>query len=531
MSVFDRLLPAAPDPAAMERALAEAVQPYADTVELLTERLAELELAQDDAGWIRMEGEGEREFSREGLRRITALSRLMFLKNPLINRAVTLQSMYVWAQGVEIGAADEAANAVVQAFLDDPDNRTELTGHQARTLKEQDLQVTGNLFFVFFVDRVNGTVRLRTIPADEIAEIVTDPDDAKAPWFYKRAWSQRELDGRVHTYEAFYPSFRYPTDRPRPFQIGDAPVLWDFPVYHVKVGGLPDMRFGLPETYQALDWARAYKSFLEDWATITRALARFAWNLKTKGGAPAVARAEAKLGTTISNARPVEGNPPPLPAATFIAGEGADMQPVKTAGATTSAEDGRRLLLMVAAAFGFPETFFGDVNTGNLATAKSLDRPTELKFLDRQALWKDVIRDITGFALEAAVRARKLPPTADRTVEVTFPPILEHDVAETIAAVVAAATLDGKTPAGTMDARTLVRLLLTALGVDNIDELLDALAPEGGESLMDQLAAQRAEQAQALADRKGKQDDDDDEEKEATEALLRAAAEMREALS
>jgi hypothetical protein len=67
-------------------------------------------------------------------------------------------------------------------------------------------------------------------------------------------------------------------------------------------------------------------------------------------------------------------------------------------------------------------------------------------------------------------------------------------------ALVKAATLDGKAPAGTMDPRTLVRLLLTALGVQNVDEIVDLVAPEGGESLMDQMAAARAQMAQAAAD-------------------------------
>ena len=57
-----------------------------NTVAFLQERLAELEDATD--GWQQVGGEGEREFSREFLRKITALSRVMYLKNTLIKRAV-----------------------------------------------------------------------------------------------------------------------------------------------------------------------------------------------------------------------------------------------------------------------------------------------------------------------------------------------------------------------------------------------------------------------------------------------------------
>ncbi len=54
---------------------------------LLEERLAELELALEDQEWLKLSLTGEREFSREGLGKIVRLSRLMFLKNPLINHA------------------------------------------------------------------------------------------------------------------------------------------------------------------------------------------------------------------------------------------------------------------------------------------------------------------------------------------------------------------------------------------------------------------------------------------------------------
>ena len=130
------------------KTLAEQNRVLADNLELLQETLAALELQQEDMGWFRLNQEGEREFSREGLHRIIVRSRLMYLSSPIINRGVNVQAMYVWAQGVNIQATDPAVNEVVQAFLDDPKNQTELTSHQARTLKEVDLQVLGNLFFV-----------------------------------------------------------------------------------------------------------------------------------------------------------------------------------------------------------------------------------------------------------------------------------------------------------------------------------------------------------------------------------------------
>lgn len=526
------------------------------TLVLLNERIAELELALEDDGWQRLTGEGRTEFSNAGLKRIIALSRLAYLKNPLINRSIEVQKFYVWGQGVTVSSKDQRVNAVVQSFMDDPKNRAELTSHQALGMKEVELATTGNLFFVLFVDGVEGAVRVRTIPPEEIldGDIICNPDDAKEPWLYKRVWQQTTFDvatGRTDrkTQTAYYPDWRYqPNDLPQ--VIGDAPVQWDTPVCHVKAGGFSDMRFGIPETYAALDWAKAYKAFLEDWATIIRALSRFVFNLTVKGGPRGVTAARTKLGTTLSAAGSTsaqETNPPPVTGSTFIGAEGIKLEAINKTGASTSADDGRRMLLMVAAAMGLPESFYGDVSVGTLATAKSLDRPTELKFTDRQILWGDVLKGLLGYAAQRSRTAPKgqLAQTAktggteiegageaEAAIEASFPPILEHDVAETVNAIVTAATLNNQQPVGTMDTRTLVRLLLQALGVEEMEELLDQIAPEGGESLMDQLAQQRQEQAMEIAQQKGGPDGKGaprEEDKE--DQFMEALRELREVLA
>ncbi len=478
----------------------------------LTERLAELELAAEDAGWLREAAWNDRDFSRDGLKRILRLSRLSYLKNPLIQRGVNVQAVYVWGQGVDIRAADDAINEVVQAFLADKQNQSELTSHEARVSKEKELQVTGNLFFCFFTRPASGKVRIRSIPVDEILAVITNPDDQMEPWYYKRQYVRAELDTingatRDSVEIAYYPAWRYHPDV-KPPTIGNAVVYWDVPVYHVKVGGLRDMRFGVPETYAALDWARAVKADLEDYATTKRALSRFAWNMTTKGGAKGVAAAKTKMGTTLGNSDPyTETNPPPLTGSMFISGEGTQLQPMRTSGAQPSTDDGRRLWLMVASAMGLPETFFGEASVGSHATAKTLDRPTELKMRDRQVLWTDIFKDILEYVIdqEATAPGGTLQGTVeydadgeryvdlgvdadgnerDRQVEVNFPPMLERDALQRVGAVVQAITLGGYPSAGTFDKRTATQLLLQALSEDDIDQTLDRLAPDDGVPLL-----------------------------------------------
>ena len=82
--------------------------------QMLSERIAELELAIEDSGWQRiLGGEEDFEFSPGGLKRIIRLSRLYALKNPVIKRPVQLQAVYVFGQGISIHSSEPEVEKVV----------------------------------------------------------------------------------------------------------------------------------------------------------------------------------------------------------------------------------------------------------------------------------------------------------------------------------------------------------------------------------------------------------------------------------
>lgn len=466
----------------------------------MQERLAALEWAFESLDWRVLSAQSEQEFSRQGLRDITEFSRIMALKNPLIKRSVGVQRLYVWGQGYNVRAETPELDDALTAFYADERNVTELS-QRAMAEKEVELQVSGNLFLALFVNRASGRVRLRSIPFEEIDDILCDPDDVRTPRYYLRTWTEQRMDTQsgALSYEqrqAYYPDWRYdPVAKPE--SIGGRPVMWDTALCHVKVGGYAHWKFGLSEVYASIDWAKAYKEFLEDWASIVRAYRKFAFQLTQPGGKTAIQAAKAKLesGAPVTNPAPVAGS-------TFIAGEGVKLEAVRTNGATVSAEDGRRLLLMVAASAGLPETFFGDASIGTLATAKSLDRPTELQMRDRQNLWVDVLNALHGYVLLWQVKApqgtlRGLG-TVERTVEdgqafervvwnedisprvaVEFPPLVQNDTPAMVGAMVDAATLRGQALAGTIDLQTLSGMMLSALGVQDTDQILARLFPDG----------------------------------------------------
>lgn len=483
--------------------LSEQLRASQENELLLQESIAELEA--DNRGWLRIDMLNRAgEFTRTGLNEIAAAARLNWIANPLIQRAVNVRTFYTWGQGVEISARDDAVNDVVQAFLDDPLNQEVLFGHEARESKDRAVQLDGNLMFALFTSPLTGRVQVRSIPWTEVTEIITDPEDSARRWFYKREWTATVLDpvtGRFEsrTQKALYPDLGY---RPpvRMKTLGGMSVEWDAPLLHVRTGGLDGMQFGVSEVYCALAWARAYKGFLEDWASIAKALSRFAWKGTTvKGRVTALRRGLEGRNTSTDTVT----TPPAAAGQGFVSDGASDLTPISKSGAQLDADSGRPLAMMVAAGMDIPYTILmGDADVGNLATAKTLDRPTELAMQSRREMWAGVHRRLCDYAIDQAVKAPRgalrgtvrrdelgqevitLAGDVDRSIEVAWPSILEHDVTELVKALVDA---DGT---GHVPPEIICRLLLQALGVEDIDEIMDELTDEEGNFRDPALAAQ-----------------------------------------
>lgn len=496
-----------PSTAVQVRRLAEIVAQERGNNELLEETITELQLAAEDAGWRRMVAYGQQEFTREGLTQITAICRIMAIKNPLIGRGLNIRQTYVWGQGVEIAAratgnsqrnaGEQDVNTVLQQFLDDPANRRVFSGHQARLQLEQALGTDGNVFLSLWTRPRTGRVQVRTVPWDEITDIICNPDDKSEPWYYRRQWTEERLDFASGTTVptprvAFYPALGY---RPvsRPAAIGGHPVQWDAPVLHVKVGGQLDWQYGVPDAYSAVDWARAYKDFLEDWARLMKSLARFAW--RTTAPARNAAKVKSRLADPPSR-DPATGQPNQA-GATAITSPNVTLEAIPKTGATLDSESGRPLAAMVAAGLDIPVTMLlGDPGmTGARATAETLDRPTELAMGSRRELWADVIRQVCEYVILESARAVDgelrgvvgrdeygretvaLAGDTDVTIDVVWPPLEDTDVESAVKAIVQANTT------GVMPPLQIARLLLQALGVTDVDEILDQLTDENGQFL------------------------------------------------
>ncbi|MER5420345.1 hypothetical protein [Streptosporangium roseum] len=508
--------------------LAEVLRQERATVAHLQESMADLENRMREPGWTHLTAQAQREFSREGLQQITAVCRIMTIKSPLLRRGLSLRTGYVWGQGVQIsaratGEKGQDVNDVIQRFLTDPGNRRTFTGDQAHEELERALYSDGNVFIAMFTSPRTGRVQVRTLPWDEITDVICNPEDRSEPWFYRREWweDRRTESGMQQIRKiAYYPALGYnPAVKPRRLTFpmyGDstlAEVYWDAPVYHVRVNAQLGWKFGLPDCYAAVDWAQAYKEFLTDWARLIKSLSRFAWKLTSKGSKQAAARNRIAAGPGTDR---YSGDPQHAGATALMTPDMA-LEAVPKSGATIDSESGRPLAAMVAAALDVPVTMLlGDPGTtGARATAETLDTPTERSMELRRSVWGEALRQILDYVIDQAVKAPQgalkgkavrdedgretieLAQDTDRTLDVSWPDIDDLDPAAIIDSIVKADGTQYLPPL------VVVRLLLEALGVRDVESIVEALTDEYGNFRPPEGASKGAGQAAVDAFRRG----------------------------
>lgn len=482
----------------------------------------DIELALQNIEWRREINLSWLEFSRWGIQQLMLISRLHFVKHPWIKRGVNLAAYYVFGRGIEISSPDERANEVLTEFLQ---RNSKTLGQVGLAMLEKRLHYDGQVFFVLFPDREDsGITTVRTIDATEIQDIITDPDDTDSPRYYHRVWSARKNDpisGAIETtsQNAWYPALNYTRDEMAENDdfgqrhIND--IRWDSPVYHMRAGtGVSKWHFDVPIVYAALDWAKCGRKFLEAAMTTSQALAQIATTITTKGGQQAIEGIKQQLQTNV-NSQPGNSlwdtNPTPVNASIFASGPGTKLEAFKTRGMGGDPSEVKEYRNMVACVMDIPPTWLGDMETSNLATATTLDRPTELGFLEKQERWRECLTTICTFVLRVSggapngtfresmrknLRIVEAPrrhvagigwvyeasvPQADEVqIRVSFPAIREGDIPELIKSVVDAMTLGNRGGQITgIDEKTGVRRLYELIGVEEADEIVEEMYPKG----------------------------------------------------
>lgn len=472
------------------------------TNELLRESLADVQrvMGRDEAGWdmvgqLTLDGQG---FTPQFRKQMYDRAVIACAANPMIKRGVNLRGAYIWGDGVSISVRDDPGtgqdvNAVVQAFLDDPMNLATFSDTEAHLEHERALALGGELAICLPTDPLSGQVRVRILPSLEITDIVTNPEDAASEWLYLRQWTQ---PGSTTVRKAYYPALSYrPQTRYRSYGDDQTPIMWDQPMRFVRVNMVG--RRGVGDVFAALPWADSYKQFLEAWKQLTLSLARYAYQVKQRG--------DRVTQTAVDMARTNQDN-------TYGKGLINDpnmvMEAVGKSGATIDSDSGRPLAAMAAAGLDIPvTTLLGDPGvTGARAVASDVTESSWALFDTRRDLWKAIIRDVCSYVIDAAVIAplgplkgtivrdgdyqtAQLPEGDGRTVIVDFPDRDDTTLLDKLRAIQIADQSEKIPPL------VIVREYLSALQVDDIDEILELITDDRGDfvplDLIDQKVRQR----------------------------------------
>lgn len=447
------------------------------------------DLQRELQGWRILSGGERQTFSRSDLATIYEQSRAACLRSAFAIRSLDIMSLYTFAQGWSI--ISKNMQDAVDDITTDRHNANQLFGHEGANYANRELCSTGNLF----VMRARAEVpQFRVLPVEQFKEIVCDPDDAENVWFYLRERPKRTVfqAGTGQSEDVYHPDggLDEQTVKLLKAEHGDKAngktVMWDQPVSHYRIGGYHHWKWGLPPAYGALTWLAAHTRFISEWTTYVSAISRFSYKLSMKGATQDQITAAAALFTSnlVGNTTGDETNPPHTTASTWVSNDSVDMKPFQARGMAIDPSDGKQIALMAFACFGLPAHFFGDVDQGNLATATSLDRPTELLFRNHQNFWSEIFKTEVAAGLTAMRRTGAAGTKAEVDVRVDFPPILHHDPQQIMQALVMGLTLDGKalTPMFQGSEFELTREILATADIDSgtIEAVLAKVYDEKG---------------------------------------------------
>lgn len=367
----------------LDRVNTEGAQPISES-----QALGRIGLAVDNIGWNPLGSVGgEKPIGLDTVRKISDTAQALAIVNPMVKSGLSIGTAYVWGHDVEIIPRDApwASPSLYRAF-GTPMAQAEL---------DKTIACDGNVFFL--VDTRLGTVQ--RIPMDQITGTVLAPGNPEHLMYIRRTYTTYETAQDVRYGDSAVGTGRaetvwYPTDElegPAAASIQQIRVDRDKVMIHVPFNRHVGWTWGVPDVLSVIFWSQAYKEFLENCATLTKAYARFAWKVVSN-----TKRGQARVASRVAQPPQRDGATGTYSGVgdTVSLGANQDLQAVQNArGVDFNA--GRPMAALVAAGLGVPLTALtSDPSEGNRATAETLDEPTRLGMEVRQRMRGDLIQRV-----------------------------------------------------------------------------------------------------------------------------------------
>ncbi len=358
--------------------------------DIIAQELAAVTVRVDDShGWqpLNTQGPHDRDFSDWYQDQQDALE--AWRKNFQVRRIVTLTRSYVLGCGITLSSDHRAVQKFTDDFVNHPKNKL------SRRLGQicDELTRAGEVFPILFTNRVDGMSYIRFMPASQITEIITEPEDYET--------------------ELGYLQIQADTIEPKRWPAIDDPAAW----IPDETGQLPPVMLhfcvnrpigatrGEGDLSPILRWCLRYSNWLEDRVRLNK--------IRTRQGVYEVELAD---DTKVSERKRQYEAQDPIRAGIVVHGPGEEhnLHDLHIGGDDAQA-DGKALRLAVASGANSALHYMGEGESANYATAREMGEPTARFYTERQNQLCQMLMDLVEIAYrrKAAMGLCRIPPRQD----------------------------------------------------------------------------------------------------------------------
>jgi hypothetical protein len=289
--------------------------------------------------------------------------------NPLTRRIVNLISQFVIGKGVSIETDHKGTQKFLDEWFNHPLNRIH---SQLKGWKDEGTR-TGNLFFLFSVDKVSGMSFIRAVPADLIKDIQTADNDVMQETHYIKT----EINDS-------------------PWVAYDPNIEQEQFMVHFADNRPVGTSWGEPDLAPMLPWIGRFSTWLEDRARLNHFRNSIMYILRLKG---TVDKGEKDRRAAELNANP------PKPGSVLVTDEGEDWGILTPQlDAFDASLDGLALKRMVAAGIGMPLHWLAEPEGSTRTTAEAAGTPSFRALMDMQNTFLDMLVSLAKIAVQVRRR-------------------------------------------------------------------------------------------------------------------------------
>lgn len=456
-----------------------------------------LDLILEQRGWQRIGGAFGTGLELTEIERVGAINtaRYMTYYDTQSKLAVNTWTDFGFGQSVHVVPRDDKAKEIWDEFWTARRNQSILN---ERVIHEQSNEVvkTGELFYSLWTEGASGfspaKTTIRNVVSEDVGQFVTMNDDPMINVWFVQDTSTIEANGKSYNKIAY-----------RACDATDEQVT--------AVDGVPDGAIdaselrpntscvmlyaarnrqrmstgiyrGWPEFNQAYVWFRAYRDALQDVLAKNRAVAMYVDKLRVQGGSRAIDSIAAQLGTTLTSSDRLEGNPTPVPGATWLENQQAERTRMPLG---TAAGDDRvsTMIVLGQAASGtqVPLGWMGRPDSWqNKSVADMSVLPWNEAMQRYQSWWSSVFKDMARIVLTASGVG-----FSDEQIvsDVTLDTMITVAIDEIVAIINAVVNAVSKFALDQQEAQKIIgkvsRLALTRFGVADVDDAMDQAESDG----------------------------------------------------